>query len=502
MKNLNVTRLEFEGIKDNLKIFLQSQDELSDYNFSHSSMNIILDALSYATHYNALYAKQALNETFLDTALIRSSVVSRAKELNYIPRQYTPSRVEVDISITVPNTDISTEFIIPKYTRFNGDKNGATIPFVTNNQYTLTTRVGDVYSGTIILYQGVTYYDEYTFSSNEMGALSLTPENVWTDSIVVEVLPFSGASTKTIFSPLESIITATSESNIYFWEENYDGDIEIKFGDGVLGTALESGNVIEITSIYTLGAEGNGTTSFNAAQTINGISLSSIVVTNTLPSKYGTDRESIDSIKLLAPKNYAAQDRLVTVQDFKAYIPKIFGNIESLAVWNGKDNVPPSFGRVFVSIKPLDSNTLSQFEKDSIQELIEDRIVVGTVVEFADPSIINVNLDVEVIYNSLTTTISLEDALSKVSNAVTDFFSNNANAFEEDLIYSNLLTAIDNSTKAVNGNIVTVNLDKTFIPRTGPSSYVFDFVNEGNTVTSSPTAKSAPYNFPAYPRKS
>ncbi len=478
MQNLNVTKLAFEEVKDNLKIFLESQSALSDYNFTHDTMNIIMDVIAYGTHYNALYAKQALNETFLDTAILRSSVVSRAKELGYIPRQFTPARTEVTVFITVDPGDLSTEFIIPKYSKFRGEKDGKTIKFITTTQYTLTERTGDVFTGAIQIFQGELVQDKFTFNINDINNMILTPEKVWTDSLEVEVLPFEGSSTKTIFTPIETLVDVTNESAVYFWEEDFDGNVYIAFGDGVIGTALQSGNVVNVNSISTLGSDGNGATSFGAAEVINGVGSNNITIQAKLPSQYGSDRETIESIKLLAPKNYAAQDRLVTPDDYRAYIPRIFGNIESLSVWGGEENDPPIYGRVFISIKPLDSNSLSDFEKTTIESKISNREVVGTQPVFVDPEVINVNVTASINYNNNTTTVTLENAITQVTNAIKDHFKENVNAFRNDLIYSNLLTSIDNSTDAVNGNVVSITLDKSFVPKEGPSAYVFKFVNE------------------------
>jgi hypothetical protein len=318
MTDLKTTRLDFDGIKEHLKLFLESQTELQDYNFTGSTMNVIVDVLAYTTHYNALYAQQASNETFLDTALLRSSVVSRAKELGYIPRQYTPARVDIDISVTVPAEDVSTTFIIPVYTKFTGEKDGASLPFRNIEQVTLTERVGDVFSGSITLYQGENVEQRFVYNGKD-SKFVLSPERVYTDLFVVDVLPFVGAGSKDSYTTDLDVVDITAESKVFFWQESVAGDIEIFFGDGVLGQKLSSGNEIAVGMFTTLGESGNSSSSFSAAQAINGINVASIVTTNTNPSRYGSGKEDIESIRLLAPKAYTAQNRLVTIDDYIAY---------------------------------------------------------------------------------------------------------------------------------------------------------------------------------------
>ncbi len=477
-REFNVSDLDYDQIRNNLKIFLENQSELSDYNFNGSVLSKLVDFMAYGAHYNGVYANQAINETFLDTALIRSSVVSRAKELGYIPRQYTAAFVEVTISVIVPIGDPRTVFEIPKGITFNGERDGKNVPFVTTEQFVLDNKIDNTFSGVITLRQGNYVKDSFVFNSTEVNPLfEATPELIDTEFTQVEILPFVGSASKEIFTTSTSIVEISSDTPVFFWQESINGDVQFYFGDGVIGRSLDNGNEICITTLATTGSEGNNVNSFNVAENINDINRSNISITQSNVSRGGSNRESIESIRNLAPRLFSVQDRLVTLEDYKAYITKNFGNIQSLAVWSGDENVPPFFGRVFMSIKPDNSDTLSNFEKDKILRGIADKIVTGISVRIVDPELLFVNVNSTVTYDRTQTNFFAEQFENIVTQSIEDFFDDNINDLGNDLIYSRLVSNIDNSNDAIVGNLTSISLSKKFIPNSLGTTYVFDFVN-------------------------
>ena len=477
-REFNVSDTDYDQIRNNLKIFLENDNELSDYNFNGAVLTKLVDFFAYGAHYNAVYANQAINETFLDTALIRSSVVSRAKELGYIPRQYTGAFVEVTINVVVPIGDSRTVFEIPRGIKFNGDRDGKTISFVTTEQFILTNKIGNTFSGVITIRQGSYVKDVFIFNATERNPLyQVTPEQVDTEFTQVEVLPFSGSASKEIFTTSQSIVEIMSTSAVFFWQESVKGDVEFYFGDGVIGKSLDNGNEICITTLSTKGSEGNNVNSFGVAENISDINRSNISISESNISRGGSDKESIESIRNLAPRLFSVQDRLVTLEDYRAYINKNFGNIQSLAVWSGDENVPPFFGRVFISIKPDNSDTLSNFEKNKIITGISDKIVTGISVKIVDPELLFVNVNSVVTYDRTTTNFFAEQFENIVTESIEDFFDDNINDLGNDLIYSRLVSSIDNSNSAIVGNLTNVSLSKKFIPTSLGTTYLFDFVN-------------------------
>ena len=362
--DLRVSELDFDRIKDNIKLFLENTPELSSYNFTGSALNIMLDLFAYVTHYNAIYGNQQLNETFLDSALLRASVVSRAKELSYIPRQNTAAFFEVDITIRTSGTISQQEtFDIPKGITFTGEKDGISIPFITTEQFTLEKTDTDIFSGSIVLRQGEFISDSFLFDSQiENQTFTLTSDNIDTEFLEVEVAPFANSSQRDLFTQASSIIELDETSDVFFWQESNLGLVELFFGDGILGRSLSNGNQILTRSLATLGADGNDVFDIAISESIGSVNRSAITIeTNGNSSSGGSGKESIESIKSLAPRLYAVQDRLVTASDYKAYIQANFGNVQSLSVWSGEENVPPAFGRVFISVKPQGKDRLSNF---------------------------------------------------------------------------------------------------------------------------------------------
>lgn len=475
---LNVSELDFDLIQNNIRLFLENQTELLDYNFNGAVMSIMVELLAYVTHYNAIYGNQILNETFLDTALLRSSVVSRAKELGYIPRQYTSAFTPVTITVNVPGGDTRTTFEIPKGTNFTGEKDGKSINFVVTQQFVLDNKVGDSFVGDIILREGTYVEDSFIFDSTEENPLFVvTPEQIDTEFTEVEVSPFEGSASKEVYVESTSIVELDANSKVYFWQENKDGDVEFYFGDGIVGEQLTNGNEIIISTLKTLGSQGNEVNSYVVAENIADINRSNITVVANDYSKSGTDRENLESIRTLSPRLFSVQDRLVTLNDYIAYVSKNFGNIQSLSAWDGSDNIPPFFGRVFLSIKPTDSDQLSTFEKTQILESILTRSVAGVSVEIVDPELTFVNINTEVVYDKNLTNFLPEQLETVIDQAITDYFDENTNDLGNDLVYSRLVAAIDDSNTAIVGNLTDVSLTKKFIPNNFASTYLFDFGN-------------------------
>lgn len=476
MTDLKVTELDFDGIKNNLKLFLESQEELSDYNFTGSTMNLLLDTHAYVTHYIATYANQAINETFLDSALLRSSVVSRAKELNYVPRQYTPAKVTVAISVDVGGAYADPTFVIPKYTKFKGEKDGTTLEFRNTEEYTLTNKVGTVFSGNIVLFQGYNATENFTVTTNNQ-VFKLSPEKLFTDLFSVNVYAFEGASTKVAYVNADNIINLDSNSSVFFWQESLNGGVDLFFGDGVIGKKVSPGNYIEVEMFVTKGLEGNGASSFAISQSLNGVGSNSITITSTKGSLFGSDRESIESIKRLAPRLYSGQNRLVTLADYKSFVEKNYGYIDAVSVWGGQDNIPTTFGRVYLSIKPEDSDTLTNDDKESILADIAQRSVVGITADIVDPELLLVNVNTKVRYNDNIATLSSDQLKNRVKNEIIEYFDDELVDFDSELIHSKLVGFIDDIDKSIIGNITDITLSRSFIPSSGVSSYSIDFSN-------------------------
>ena len=370
-KRLDVTELDFDALKSNLKIFLQNQDTFTDYDFEGSGINILLDTLAYNTHYMAFNANMLANEMFLDSSSLRSSVVSHAKTLGYEPTSVvSPSAT---INVTLNNVTADT-YTMPINTKFNATIEGQSYSFATTTAYTASKSGTNVTFNDVLVYEGSYITSRYTVNITDIEQRFIIPnELVDTRTITVVVQNSSSDTIQTTWTKATDITTLTGSSTTYFIQEIEDGKFEVIFGDDVLSKSLENGNIVLISYIVTNKQNANGASSFTNAASIQGIT--DVTVTTVSKATGGGERETIDSIKLLAPLDYASQGRCVTANDYKVYAKKLYPSAQTVQVFGGEDGSydsslgvvsTPEYGRVFISIKSVSGNNLTSSEKSNL----------------------------------------------------------------------------------------------------------------------------------------
>jgi len=470
-KRLDVTDIDFESIRANLKEYMQSQETLQDYDFEGSAITSIIDLLAYATHYNAVNANVGLNETFLDTAQFRGSVVGHARQLGYTPRSAAAPTAVIDVTVT--NASAGELISIPRGHQFRSRIDNTTYTFLTTEEYTSTT--GSFSNVEIRQIQFKTA--EYVFDSRSSEKYVIPDENVDTSTLRVTVFDSRNSATSQTFNEVRSITNITADSDVYFLSENPDGKYEISFGDGVIGTALENGNLIQIEYGVTQTTAAEGAKIFSLVDDISG--FSEVSITTVKPARGGGEKETLDSIRYNAPLSYATQNRAVTPQDFEAVIRENFANLDSVNVWGGEDNDPPVYGKVFISVKPKTSNLLSNTEKDQIlDEIIEPKSVVTITPEIVDPGFVYIGLDVFFKYDPSETSLSRTQLERTVSERIEQFNQDNLDSFGSVFRHSSLLKTIDDTSSAVLNSTARVYLKKRFIPTLGTSNqYILNFSN-------------------------
>jgi hypothetical protein len=454
-KQLKVSELDFDAIKSNLKEFMLSQTTFQDYNFEGSAMSTLIDVLAYVTHYNALNANIGINETFLETAQSRGSVVGHARQLSYTPRSVTAPTAVIDLTLVSPPSGTIT---LPKYHRFRTVVDNFSYEFVTLASYVSTD---GIFTG-IPIKQGRLKRTEYIFDLNTSEKFLIPDLNVDTDTITVNVRTSVGSSTLTTFTQAKDIISVTSSSNMYFLNESFDGRFEITFGDGVIGKQLTNGNMIELDYLVTEGAETNGANQFTMLDTLNS---SSTTIAVTTPASGGRVRESITEIKYRAPLTFASQNRAVTPDDYKAIILENYSNAESVSIWGGEDNDPPEYGKAFISIKPAVGETVSAADQlFIINNILRPKSVVSITPVFVDPIYTYVSLEVFFKYSVSDTSLSVGQLNSKVLSNITTYNDTYLERFDGILRYSSLLASIDKADKAVTNSTVRLYMKKRFVP--------------------------------------
>ena len=470
---LQVTELDFDDIKTNLKTYMKNQTEFSDYNFEGSGLSVLIDALAYNTHYLGMNANMAVNEAFLDTATLRSSVVSHAKTLGYTPRS---ARAPIAyLNVTINNSSLAS-ITVDKGTKFTTQIDGTSYAYVVNANQTTTPVNGVLRFSNLPVYEGSLVTAKYTVdSSNIEKRYMVTDNRADTTTLKVSVQNSASDVTTTVYTLATDITQVTATSNVYFLQETDGGKYEVYFGDDVVGTKPTDGNIIIIEYIVTNKAQSNG------AKTFSGTSVggqSNITIATVAASAGGAEPETIESIKYNAPLDYASQGRAVTTEDYKVIIPKVFADTKAVQVWGGEDNNPPIYGQVFVSIKTTSGIDLTQAQKDVITTSLDKYNIASVRPTIVDPEITKIKLNTTFKYNANATTKTGTELETLVRSTLNTYNTNDLEKFDGVFRFSKLSRLIDGTDVAILSNISTVRIQKTITPQLNTlQKYTVDYAN-------------------------
>lgn len=469
-RRLNITELDFDQIKANLKAYLKADPNFTDYDFEGSILSSVLDVLAYNTFYNAFTANAVVNELYLDTAQLRNNVVSHAKMLGYVPRSKTSAFTYLNVNVASPAGNPSS-LTMDRGTRFTSLVDGSLYQFVNLEAATITP-VGGVYQfNAVKVNQGQLKTSSYIVdSSDDRQTFQIREDSVDISSITVRVKETFDSNTYDVYSRNSNVTNVDGTSKVYFIQESLDGKYEIYFGDNIFGKRLLPGNVVEIQYLITDAELANGASSFSLADTIQGntsVSITSVNATGTATNSAGGggDRESIDSIKYNAPLTFLSQNRVVTADDYKATILNNYSNVETITAWGGEENEPPEYGKVYVSIKPKDAEALTGVQKQFIiDSILRTKNVVSITPEIVDPTYTYVTLKVYFKYDPNLTDKTAGELKDLVISVVTSYNNTDLKKFDGVFRYSKLTRLIDASDASILNTVIRVDMEKTFIP--------------------------------------
>jgi len=468
-KRLDVTELDFDALKNNLKIFLQNQDTFTDYDFEGSGMNILLDTLAYNTHYMAFNANMLANEMFLDSSSLRSSVVSHAKTLGYEPTSVVSPQATINVTLNNVTADTYT---MPINTKFNATIEGQTYSFATTTAYTASKSGTNVTFNNVLVYEGSYITTRYIANTTDIDQrFIISNDLVDTKTITVVVQNSASDTVQTTWTKATDITQLTGSSNSYFIQEIEDSKFEVVFGDGVVSKSLENGNIVLISYIVTNKQNANGASSFTNAASIQGIT--DVTVTTVGKATGGGERESINSIKLLAPLDYASQGRCVTTSDYKVYAKKLYPSAQTVQVFGGEDGSfdsslgvvsTPEYGRVFISIKSVSGNNLTSSEKNNLIKGLKQYNVASITPVIVDPEVTWIVIQCVFKYDSNKTSESSETLKTDVIDTIRTFSNEELKDFNKPFRHSALTGLIDDTDKSITSNSVNVTLAKFVTP--------------------------------------
>ena len=458
---INVTDLDFDSISDNLKAYLKGQRQFKDYDFEGSNMSVLIDLLAYASHIGAVNTNIAASELFLDSAQMRKNVVSRAKDLGFIPASESASQATIDVACSkVINADgtypTTATMQLLRGTIFQTVYDG------TNYNYVVTSTVRPSQNGTtynytdVNLVQGTYATDTFVFDTQQANP-KFVLSNARVDKSLTAVTVASGGITST-YALSTNISAITTNSRVYYTQENEEGFIEIYFGDGVLGASLKDGDTINVTYVVVDTEHADGANQFSMVGTIAG--FSDIRTTRVVASTGGAEKESIDSIKFKATKFYTSQNRLVTLNDYKAKVSEYYPNADAVAVWGGEDNDPPQYGKVFIALKPKNSDYLSDTEKASVQTKLNKLNMLTVRPTIIDADIVKILISCVFKYNENATQYSNGELVTLVTSSINTFDNTNLANFDSVFRHSNLVKAIDETDSAILSNTCNLRLKK------------------------------------------
>lgn len=467
--NIQITDLDFDTIKQNLRTFLQGQDTFKDYNFEGSGLSHLLDVLAYNTQYNAYYLNMIANEMFLDTATQRSSVVSHAKLLNYTPMSAIAPSATVNINVDGAG---GSSLTLPAYTNFVSEPiDGINYNFLTIDSNTTNVANNIAQFDNIEIKQGVHGTVSYTVGTQK--TYEIPDATVDTSTLKVVVTESSTNTSTQVYSLATDYLYLDGSSTVYFLQETLNNTYEIYFGDGVVGKSLKQGNIVTIDYISTEGLAAAGANSFVIMDSI-GTGLS-VTVESVSEATAGRQKETIDSIKYQAPKSFSSMGRAVTSDD---YITAIQQNnlgitFDAVNVWGGQENNPPVYGQVFISLKPQGAYNLTLTQKQRlVNEVLKPISVLTVEPTIVEPDYTYIKIVTDVVYDPKKTTLTSSQIQSVVANAVNQFATSSLNTFNSTFSISDLLIAIKNSNSAIISNDCKIQLQKKFFPNLStPQTY-------------------------------
>ena len=469
LKRLDVTEFDFDEVKDNLKTFLRGQSEFTDYDFEGAGMNILLDVLAYNTHYLGFNANMLANEMFIDSASLRSSVVSHAKTLGYEPNSVSAPTAVIDV--TMSNVSNSTR-TISKGTKFDAVVDGNSFQFVNIIDVTETKDANDIVFEDLTVYEGTLVTQRYTVDEDDADQRFVIDDNrIDIRTLGVVIQQSSSDTSLTTFEKAVDITQLTSTSAVYFLQEVESGKYEVYFGDGVVSKAVTNDNIIILTYVATNKTLANGASGFSSSSAIDG--ETSITVTTIDSAKGGGERETISSIKLNAPLDYASQGRCVTVNDYMVFARKLFPQTKSVQVFGGEDGSFDSslgvvdtqeFGKVFISIKSITGNNLTVTQKDQLISDLRKFNVASITPVIIDPETTTLILGITFKFNSSRTTKARETLQSEIISALRSFNTNNLTEFNAPFRHTQVTSIIDDVDDAILNNVTNVTMAQVIEP--------------------------------------
>ena len=456
-----LTQLDFNGFKNSLKTYLQEQEEFKDYDFDGSNLSVLLDVLAYNTYQNAFYLNMIGNEMFLDSAKLRDSVISHAKELNYLPRSFSSAKANIRISI-IPTDANKNSIVVPKGTAFISRVDDFSYTFTTNENIVLTNKINGAFiADSVTIYEGTYLSDTYVVNYNSPLIFKINNKKVDISSVAVTILEDNGSVTQS-YARATSLFGHDENSKVFFLQPGIGDTYEVVFGDGVVGKKPKNNSIVIIEYRVSNGELPNGAFKFIPASRID--NESNITITTLVSANDGAVAEDLNSIKYNAPRAFTTQERAVTAEDYENLLKINFPEINAVTAFGGEDATPPQYGRIFVSVDLSAIDGLPKIKEDEYKRFLRSRSSVAMEPIFITPDYTYLKVDSTVRYNINRTGLNPQDIRTYVIDGILNYASTYLNSFSKTFRYSKLVQAIDSTDNAIISNETEINLVKYLTP--------------------------------------
>jgi len=447
--SINLTSLDFETLKGQLKTYLKAQNQFVDYDFEGSNMSVLLDILTYNSYTNAFYLNMIGNEMFLDTAQLRDSVVSHAKDLNYIPRSYRSASARVDITITPTAGEACTAVVIPKGASFTTRLGSNNFTFTTDQNISVISSNNYFKASNVQIFEGSYIFDRYVMNyANTVQKFLISNENIDTNSLTLSVV--EDTSTVLSYKKTENLFDLNYTSKVFFLQAAAGQKYEIVFGDGVSGRKPKDGAVIIAEYRLSSGEFPNGANTFKSDGEING--FSNVVITTVEKASGGSPYESLNSVRFNAPRKFTTQERAVTEEDYETLLKANFPEINTVAAYGGDQADPPQYGKVLIAVDLKNADALPESKRIIFRDFIKKRSPLSIDPIFIEPKRMYVKVVSTVKYNINLTPLSPGDIKTMVLSSIINFNDTYLDDFKKYLRYSQLTTTIDFAHPSIVGN--------------------------------------------------
>lgn len=500
MANTSTTRallsLDHATNKAALKDFLRDKPLFADLDYEGSNINLLLDLLAYNNFLGSFYTNMVYAESFLDSAQLRSSVVSHAKDLNYLPQSVHSARAKVTVTFTA--SGVSKPYLIPRGSQFTTLVKSQAFTFTTNKPILINSSTSD-FSFTTDIYEGVYHGDQYLFApSEDIQRFQLKNKDVDVNSIVITVYE-DGSEEGDTYKFADTLLGLTSSSKVFFVQAALDGYYEILFGDGVFGRKPKAQSLIDISYRVSKGEAANGSKVFSCDFDPTGVgeTTTAPVVTTVEVAVEGSERETTESIRTLAPRYFAAQYRGVASDDYSALILSKFpSEVDDISVYGGETQEPKQYGRVIVAVKPVQGTIASNYLKESIKKIMRPYISIPTRLIIHDPVYFYLGVTSVVQYDKTATTKLPSELVDNIMSEMSTYAVDNLQKFGRDFRYSRFVTVVDETDTSIVSNETTVTLIKRLTPTINyPTSFEIDWRNTLRNSADTYCLKSSTFTF-------